>query len=216
MPKRALISVSDKSGVADFAKRLQAQGWQILSTGGTADVIREAGVEVTDVSDVTQFPECFGGRVKTMHPLIMGGVLMRRGQDDADAKKLGIENDITFLRSISDGVKRLLLREVASVVVYTPTNEHFGIVPVEAMACKKPVVAVNLGGPLESVGTDGRCGILTDPTPEKFAKAFTELYDAGLVKRNVMGENGKNRVTELFTIEAFSKSLCGLLKELVL
>lgn len=91
MPKRALISVSDKSGVVDFAKQLQANGWQILSTGGTADTMRGGGIDVIDVSEVTQFPECFGGRVKTMHPLIMGGVLMRRGQDDSDAKKLGIE-----------------------------------------------------------------------------------------------------------------------------
>lgn len=91
MPKRALISVSDKSGLTDFAKRLTAAGWQILSTGGTAEALRGAGIDVVDVSEVTQFPECFGGRVKTMHPLIMGGVLMRRGQDDADAAKLGVE-----------------------------------------------------------------------------------------------------------------------------
>lgn len=91
MPKRALISVSDKAGIAEFAKRLSASGWEILSTGGTADVIRAGGTKVTDVAEVTQFPECFGGRVKTMHPLIMGGVLMRRGKDDSDAQKLGIE-----------------------------------------------------------------------------------------------------------------------------
>lgn len=91
MPKRALISVSDKSGVADFAKRLEAKGWQILSTGGTAEALRQAGVAVVDVSEVTKFPECFGGRVKTMHPMITGGILMRRGEDDADAEKLGVE-----------------------------------------------------------------------------------------------------------------------------
>lgn len=91
MPKRALISVSDKTGISDFAKRLCACGWEILSTGGTAEAMREAGIEVTDVSEVTEFPECFGGRVKTMHPRILGGVLMRRGQDDDDAQKLGIE-----------------------------------------------------------------------------------------------------------------------------
>ncbi len=91
MPKRALISVSDKQGISAFASRLQALGWEILSTGGTAETLRKEGVDVVDVSDVTQFPECFSGRVKTMHPLIMGGVLMRRGEDDADAKKLGIE-----------------------------------------------------------------------------------------------------------------------------
>lgn len=91
MPKRALISVSDKTGVADFGARLQKAGWQILSTGGTADALRDAGVNVIDVSEVTQFPECFGGRVKTMHPKITGGILMRRGEDDSDAQKLGVE-----------------------------------------------------------------------------------------------------------------------------
>ena len=91
MPKRALISVSDKSGISAFASRLADLGWEILSTGGTADVLRNDGVDVIDVSEVTQFPECFSGRVKTMHPLIMGGVLMRRGEDDSDAEKLGIK-----------------------------------------------------------------------------------------------------------------------------
>jgi alpha-1,3/alpha-1,6-mannosyltransferase len=131
------------------------------------------------------------------------------------AKKLGVEDDVTFLRSISDGTKRWLLREVASVVVYTPTNEHFGIVPVEAMACRKPVVAVNLGGPLESVGTDRKCGILTDPDASKFAAAFAELHEIGAVKRQEMGENGKARVSDLFTIEAFSTKFCGILEELI-
>lgn len=94
MPKTALISVSDKTGVAEFAKQLVDAGYKILSTGGTADVIRAKGIEVTDVSEVTQFPECFGGRVKTMHPKIMGGVLYRRGdsEHEAQAKDLGVES----------------------------------------------------------------------------------------------------------------------------
>lgn len=130
------------------------------------------------------------------------------------AKKLGVSEDVTFLRSISDAMKRQLLRQVASVVVYTPTNEHFGIVPVEAMACRKPVVAVNLGGPLESIGTDKKCGILTDPEAKKFANAFAELYEAGAGRRHEMGENGKQRVTDLFTLGAFSKRLCSILEQL--
>lgn len=93
MPKRALISVSDKTGISDFAKRLCACGWEILSTGGTAEAMREAGIEVTDVSEVTEFPECFGGRVKTMHPHIMGGILFRRedAEDAKEVEELGIE-----------------------------------------------------------------------------------------------------------------------------
>lgn len=90
MRKRALLSVSDKTGIADFARRLSAAGYDIISTGGTKKTLEEADVKVTSVEEVTGFPECFGGRVKTMHPMIMGGVLMRRGEDDADATKLGI------------------------------------------------------------------------------------------------------------------------------
>ena len=90
---RALLSVSDKTGLVDFAKRLTKCRWEILSTGGTQKALADAGVAVTPVEDVTQFPECFGGRVKTMHPNIMGGILMRRDnpEDIAEAKKQGIE-----------------------------------------------------------------------------------------------------------------------------
>lgn len=76
--KRALISVSDKTGVVDMAKGLEALGVEILSTGGTAKALREAGVTVTDVSAYTGFPEILDGRVKTLHPKIHGGLLGRR------------------------------------------------------------------------------------------------------------------------------------------
>ena len=81
--KRALISVSDKSGVADFAKALHEKGVEILSTGGTAKLLSEAGLPVIEVSDHTGFPEMMDGRVKTLHPKIHGGILGRRGTDDA-------------------------------------------------------------------------------------------------------------------------------------
>jgi phosphoribosylaminoimidazolecarboxamide formyltransferase/IMP cyclohydrolase len=81
--KRALISVSDKSGIVDFAKSLSAFGVEILSTGGTYKLLRENGVAVIEVSDHTGFPEMMDGRVKTLHPKIHGGILGRRGQDDA-------------------------------------------------------------------------------------------------------------------------------------
>ncbi|MFW6350425.1 MAG: bifunctional phosphoribosylaminoimidazolecarboxamide formyltransferase/IMP cyclohydrolase [Thiohalospira sp.] len=81
--RRALISVSDKSGVADFARELHARGVEILSTGGTARLIAEAGVPVVEVSDHTGFPEMMAGRVKTLHPRIHGGLLGRRGEDEA-------------------------------------------------------------------------------------------------------------------------------------
>jgi phosphoribosylaminoimidazolecarboxamide formyltransferase/IMP cyclohydrolase len=76
--KRALISVTDKSGVIELAKELEKIGAEIISTGGTARVIREAGVSVRDVSDLTGFPEMMDGRVKTLHPKVHGGILALR------------------------------------------------------------------------------------------------------------------------------------------
>lgn len=81
--KSALISVSNKTGIAEFAKSLTELGFDLLSTGGTAKLLREAGLAVTDVSEYTGFPEMMDGRVKTLHPKVHGGILGRRGQDDA-------------------------------------------------------------------------------------------------------------------------------------
>jgi phosphoribosylaminoimidazolecarboxamide formyltransferase / IMP cyclohydrolase len=75
---RALISVSDKSGVVEFARRLAGLGWEILSTGGTAKTLRQGGLAPKDVSDVTGFPEILDGRVKTLHPAVHGALLARR------------------------------------------------------------------------------------------------------------------------------------------
>lgn len=74
---RALLSVSDKSGILELAKNLHEQGVELISTGGTAAKIREAGIPVKDVSEITEFPECLDGRVKTLHPNIHGGILAR-------------------------------------------------------------------------------------------------------------------------------------------
>ena len=89
--RRALLSVSDKTGLIDFAKVLAAHGVDLLSTGGTAKALREAGLAVKDVSDVTGFPEMMDGRVKTLHPLVHGGLLGRAGVDDAVMAEHGIE-----------------------------------------------------------------------------------------------------------------------------
>ena len=75
---RALLSVSDKTGLLDFAKSLAAHGVELLSTGGTAKLIRDAGIKVIDVGDYTGFPEMLDGRVKTLHPKVHGGILANR------------------------------------------------------------------------------------------------------------------------------------------
>ncbi len=80
--KRALLSVSDKTGLADLAGKLAKAGVELVSTGGTAKMLREAGMTVRDISDLTEFPEMMDGRVKTLHPKVHGGLLAVR--DDAD------------------------------------------------------------------------------------------------------------------------------------
>lgn len=91
--KRALISVFDKTGIVDFAKSLDSLGWQIISTGGTSKKLKEEGIKVQDISDLTKFPECFDGRVKTLHPNVEGGILSVRDNEShrKQMAELGIE-----------------------------------------------------------------------------------------------------------------------------
>jgi len=90
---RALISVSDKSGVENFAKELVELGYEIISTGGTYNKLKDAGIAVIEANEVTKFPECFEGRVKTLNPYIHGGILHRRDKQSHldEAKELGVE-----------------------------------------------------------------------------------------------------------------------------
>ena len=88
--KRALISVSDKTGVVAFAHTLRQLQVDILSTGGTAQLLQEHNIDVVEVADHTGFPEMMAGRVKTLHPKIHGGILARRGTDEDSMAKAGI------------------------------------------------------------------------------------------------------------------------------
>lgn len=91
--KRAIISVSNKKGIVEFAKSLSSLGIEILSTGGTARILKESGIKVKEVSEYTGFPEMLDGRVKTLHPKIHGGILSRRNnpEDMEEIKRHGIE-----------------------------------------------------------------------------------------------------------------------------
>jgi phosphoribosylaminoimidazolecarboxamide formyltransferase/IMP cyclohydrolase len=93
MPKRALLSVSDKTGLVEFAQKLTAAGYELISTGGTSKALRDAGLTVADISDVTGFPEMLDGRVKTLHPKVHGGLLFLRDNEEhrQQAAKHGIE-----------------------------------------------------------------------------------------------------------------------------
>ena len=92
--KRALLSVSDKKDIVEFAKKLVENGYEILSTGGTLKTVQDAGIEAMDVSEFTSSPEMFEGRVKTLHPKIHGGILYRRtnAEDLVTAKNHNIQN----------------------------------------------------------------------------------------------------------------------------
>lgn len=107
--RRALISVSDKTGIVEFAKALSERGVDILSTGGTATLLANSGVKVTEVSDYTGFPEMMDGRVKTLHPKVHGGILGRRGIDDGVMSEHGIQpidlvvvNLYPFAKTVAD------------------------------------------------------------------------------------------------------------------
>ena len=120
------------------------------------------------------------------------------------ASRLNLDKHITFLRSFSDAQKRTLLT-YSSCLLYTPDREHFGIVPVEAMYLKCPVIAVNSGGPLETVA-DGVTGFHCEPTSSDFAKAMAQFVENETLSHD-MGEAGRKRVQEKFSNTVFTNQL---------
>jgi len=130
------------------------------------------------------------------------------GELVALAAELGVADHVTFLRSLRDEDKVSLLRH-AHALLYTPAHEHFGIVPLEAMYCRCPVIAVSSGGPLETVaGQDSAepTGFLCEPEPAAFAAAMYSLV-AAPARRNQLADSGHRRVTRLFSFDAFATQL---------
>src|ERR1700755_2323386 len=80
--QRAVLSVTDKTGLAEFARKLSGMGVELVSTGGTAKLLRDSGIAVKDISELTGFPEMLDGRVKTLHPKVHGGILHMRGKKE--------------------------------------------------------------------------------------------------------------------------------------
>jgi len=126
--KRALISVSDKTGIIEFAKKIAKNGVEILSTGGTAKQLKEAGLSVIDVSDYTGFPEMMNGRVKTLHPKVHGGLLALR--DNSDHMKQAEENAIEMIDLV-----------VVNLYPFEQTIEKEGVTEEEA------IENIDIGGP---------------------------------------------------------------------
>merc|ERR1712050_454117 len=126
------------------------------------------------------------------------------GELEALAKELGVSDRVVQMRSISSVTKATLLHR-AACLLYTPDREHFGIVPVEAMYARVPVVAVNSGGPLESI-VEGGTGYLRPQDPKQWATAISGLLsDSDLRQR--MGDAGRERVAKEFSLESFGSTL---------
>lgn len=127
------------------------------------------------------------------------------------ADSLGVGDRVVQLRSVPPNVKALLFRH-ASCLLYTPDREHFGIVPVEAMYARVPVLAVNSGGPLESL-VDGVTGFLRPPDPEVWASVVQRLLDNPQLRHD-MGQAGHSRAVERFSLEAFGQTLDTTVRQL--
>ncbi len=145
--ERALISVYDKTGVVDFARELAALGVEIISTGGTAKLLRDAGISVRDVSDLTGWPEMLGGRVKTLHPKVHGGILFQRGK--ADDRRQVAEHSIVPIDLI-----------VVNLYPFSATAAKLDVTPEEL------IENIDIGGPamIRSAAKNFQSvGVVTDP-----------------------------------------------------
>ncbi len=167
--RRALLSVSDKTGLLDLARALAAHGVELLSTGGTAKALRDAGLAVKDVSEATGFPEMMDGRVKTLHPMVHGGLLGRAGIDDAVMAQHGI-----------DRIDLLVLNLYPFAAVSANPDSSFDDV----------IENIDIGGPamLRSAAKNfTRVAVATDPS--QYAGLIAELdSNAGALSRKTRFE----------------------------
>ncbi|MDY9925350.1 bifunctional phosphoribosylaminoimidazolecarboxamide formyltransferase/IMP cyclohydrolase [Methanosarcina sp.] len=163
MVKRALLSVSDKTGIAEFARGLEALGVKIISTGGTAKILRDAGVEVTDVTEVTGYPEMMGGRVKTLHPRIHGGLLCLR--DSKEQMEEAAKEDISLIDMIA-----------VNLYPFEVTVSR------EDVELEEAIENIDIGGPtlLRSAAKNYRSvTVLSDPSD--YGHVLKELRSSGVI-----------------------------------
>jgi len=157
----ALISVTDKSGIVEFARSLAGLGIEILSTGGTARTIREGGIEVLDISEYTGFPEMMDGRVKTLHPKVHGALLGRR-DNQQDIQMMGLHG----------------IRDINLVVVNLYQFEQ--TVAKEGCTLEEAVENIDIGGPsmLRSAAKNFRyVTVIVDPSD--YPKVLKEITESG-------------------------------------
>lgn len=162
--KRALISVSDKTGVVEFAKGLAAQGVEMISTGGTFKTLKEAGLKVTYVSEVTGFPEILDGRVKTLHPKIHGGILARR--DPEHLQQLA-QNQIETIDLVA-----------VNLYPFKQTIEKPGVTLEDA------IENIDIGGPaMVRASAKNYTGVVIIVNPENYGPVLEQLQTSGDVSR---------------------------------
>ena len=175
---RALISVSDKTGVVDFAKALVDRGVDILSTGGTAKLLREEGIACRDVSDYTGFPEMMDGRVKTLNPKVHGGILARRDN----------EGDLASMKE--HGIERI---DLVCVNLY-PFREA---VAKEGCTVDDAIENIDIGGP---------CMVRASAKNHKFVTIVVDPADYALVLKEITSSNGSvgEDVRRMLAVKAFA------------
>ena len=163
--KRALISVSDKTGLVEFAKRLSQHSVEIISTGGTARTLKEAGLTVRDVSDLTGFPEILGGRVKTLHPKVHGGLLAVR--DNPDHQQQVKQNDISYIDLV--------------VVNLYPFRET---VARDEVTVDEAIENIDIGGPsMIRSAAKNFADVVVIVDPSDYSAVADELSDSGGVSK---------------------------------
>ncbi|MDN3555325.1 bifunctional phosphoribosylaminoimidazolecarboxamide formyltransferase/IMP cyclohydrolase [Halomonas maura] len=201
---RALISVSDKTGIVDFARGLSELGVALLSTGGTYRLLQEQGIPVTEVSEHTGFPEIMDGRVKTLHPKIHGGILGRRGQDDA----VMAEHDIAPIDLVVVNLYPFSATVARSDCTLEEAIENIDIGgPTMVRACAKnhayTTIVVDAGDYERVLGEVGQGGMQQSTRFDLAVKAFehTAGYDAAIAdylgSRVPGGEDGFPRTYNL-------------------
>ena len=158
---RALLSVWEKSGIVNLGSTLSGMGWELVSTGGTARTLRDAGLQVTDVSEATGHPEVFDGRVKTLHPAVHGGILARRDRED----------DMTTLAELGYGTVDLVC---------------VNLYPFEATAARDPpasnpelIEMIDIGGPtMVRSAAKNHSDVIVLTSPEQYPSVLESLSGA--------------------------------------
>lgn len=161
-------------------------------------------------------PEMVG---ESIHLIVAGGYDERVSENKEYylelrqlCQELKLNDNVSFLRSFTDAQKRTLL-SYCDCLIYTPDREHFGIVPIEAMYMKCPVIAVRSGGPLETI-IDGKTGFLCEGTCQDFAAAMKKIVEKKELARN-LGEAARKHVVEKFSFDAFTEQLESVVNKLV-